>query len=446
MRQITLSIVITYLFYLVCWVAAILLTILQVIKYTKNEDIVDISYKSFYSNQESSNYPGFSICFLNKPYNEFNETKLPKNVTSTDLAQILKGNHPIGNNSLQKKFVLEEFLRDLSFNLTWSFDDLLKTDVKNVFKGYRIVRYLPIEENYNTTQGHADNNFISLGMTSFHKKLESLNSDTHPFRCWSPQVKYIPRQVIVLESLNFAEGSLIFPYQRDDIISAFVSLHHENQLIRGMNSMIDIGELINLAVNDTSNLPVLKISITQVKNIVRRHDSNQECDPNLNNDDEKFLQTVSEMLGCIPIFWKDQLEHWFRSTTLGFCNKVEQYKRYWSNFNSRQNNIVHRKYTPPCKKVSLTYDISSKEDSVEYRKIVGILGDLLILIDYRTDEYEEIVSLKKFDEESLFSQVGGLIGIMVGVSFINIPNLLEKIFSSSKSKFENVLHKDKRMY
>ena len=450
MSPIKLSIVMTYFFYLVCWVVAIILTLLQVIKYSKNEDIVDISYKSFYSNQEKSNYPSFSICFLNKPYNEFNETRLPQNLTSNDFAQILKGNHPSGNNTVQKKVVLEEFLGDLSSHLSWSFDDLLKTDVKNVFAGYRIVRYLPIVENYNTTQGNADSDFISLGMTNIHKKLESLNSDTHPFRCWNPQVKYIPGQVLIREYLVFSEGSLISPYTRDDIISAFVSLHHENQIIRGMNSMIDIGELINLindttAVNDTKKLPVMKISITQVKNIIRRHDSNQECDPNLKNDDEKFLQTVSEMLGCIPIFWKDQSKHWSRSTSLRFCTKAEQFKRYWSSYNSRQTNIAHRKYTPPCKKVSVTYDVSSKEDSFEYRILQEVLGDLLIMIDYRTDEYEEIISLKKFDEESLFSQVGGLIGIIVGVSFINIPNLIEKVVSSSKSKFVKILRNDKEM-
>ena len=54
-------------------------------------------------------------------------------------------------------------------------------------------------------------------------------------------------------------------------------------------------------------------------------------------------------------------------------------------------------------------------------------GDLLISIDYKTEEYEKVSSQRYFDSESLFSQVGGLIGIMVGVSFINIPNLLEKL-------------------
>ena len=48
-------------------------------------------------------------------------------------------------------------------------------------------------------------------------------------------------------------------------------------------------------------------------------------------------------------------------------------------------------------------------------------GDFLIKVAYRADEYEEIRNLQKFDEESLFSQVGGLIGIMLGVSLFNMP-------------------------
>ena len=143
------------------------------------------------------------------------------------------------------------------------------------------------------------------------------------------------------------------------------------------------------------------------------------------------------MLGCIPIFWKDQLKDWSRSTTISFCTKVEQYNQYWSNYNTRQINMAHRKTPPPCKKVSLTYDISTKEDSLEHRYLEKVLGDLLIVIDYRTQEYEEIISLKKFTEETLFGQIGGLLGIMVGVSFVNIPGLLEKLFSRSRRKILN---------
>ena len=435
MRPFISSMVITYLFHLMCWVVAITLTILQIIKFSKNEDIVDISYKSFISNQDKRNYPVFSICLLNNPDNEFNETKLPENITSMDLAAVLNGNPPGGNDSLQKTIVVEEFLKDFSYNNTLSFDNILKRDAKNVFSGYRLGRFVPIKKNYSTSVRYIDN--ISLGMTGLTKKLESLNADYYHCRCWSRQFEYIPGQVIVIEYAVFAKGALFSPYFKNYIHGTFVSLHHENQLIRRFDTMINIADLINLVMNNTYKLPIVKISITQIKNVVRRHDANQECDPNVNNDDENFLQAVSKMLGCIPIFWKDQLEDWSRSTTMSFCTKVEQYHRYWSNYNTRDINMARRKDPPPCKKVSLTYDISTKEDALEYRYIEKVIGDLLIIIDYRTDEYEEIISHKKFTEETLFGQIGGLLGIMVGVSFVSIPGMLEKLFARSKRKFYN---------
>ena len=72
----------------------------------------------------------------------------------------------------------------------------------------------------------------------------------------------------------------------------------------------------------------------------------------------------------------------------------------------------------------------------------GITGDLLVTVHYNTEEYEEIICLRKFDGESLFSQIGGLIGIMVGVSFINIPDMLEKLASKKKEPYMNVNDKN----
>ena len=67
-----------------------------------------------------------------------------------------------------------------------------------------------------------------------------------------------------------------------------------------------------------------------------------------------------------------------------------------------------------------------------------VIADLVIVVIYRTEEYEEIVSLRKFDGERLFSQMGGLIGIMVGVSFINIPDMLDKVASRIKEEYQEL--------
>ena len=77
-----------------------------------NEDFVDIQYKSFYSRQEKSNYPDLSICLWTNPDNEFDETKLPQNVTSKDVAQMLNGNLSNEEGDSQIAIILKVSIRN----------------------------------------------------------------------------------------------------------------------------------------------------------------------------------------------------------------------------------------------------------------------------------------------------------------------------------------------
>ena len=115
------------------------------------------------------------------------------------------------------------------------------------------------------------------------------------------------------------------------------------------------------------------------------------------------------MCCCIPVFWKDVVKDGSIDLNKTFCTKASQYQQLRSL--TINNYLVFKNYTPPCKRLSVAYDISSKKDNPEIRKHAK--GDLYINIKYKTEEYEEILSRRKLDAESLFSQVGGLIGIMV---------------------------------
>lgn len=84
--------------------------------------------------------------------------------------------------------------------------------------------------------------------------------------------------------------------------------------------------------------------------------------------------------------------------------------------------------------MTLGYDISTKGDNRVLKKYIeGRDGDLFIMIQYQAEEYEEIINLRKFDVESLFSQVGGFIGIMLGISLFHIPDILTNIITATET-------------
>ena len=170
--------------------------------------------------------------------------------------------------------------------------------------------------------------------------------------------------------------------------------------------------------------------------IRRRHTANEKCDQHLDHDDNKFLQEASKSLGCIPIFWIELSEGWKDTTNLSYCTDPNAYQKtsvlgkHWD-----VRHLVYKKYDPPCSKMLVTYDLSTKEDESFLREHLKLYynteleGDLMIKILYSSDEYEEIKNLRKFDEESLFSQIGGFIGIMLGASLFHVPGILSQIIS-----------------
>lgn len=419
---------ISYIFYLTCWVIAIILTGLQVQTYYENEDLVDIQYKLFRSSQTNSSYPDFSVCLRTDPVNQFDEAKLPGDINSKDLVEILNGNTSYSDITYGKNKLLQQFLIDFSYNQTLRYDDLLRANIKDIIMGYVMLSEVPVVDGQKGIESYNQKLDFSEGTTNFRKTYEK-----NHFRCWTRKVIFHPGQIIKGEGIPFAKGSLF----QGNVLDGYVVLHHENQLIRGLNTYIRIADHM-FFLPDPNKLPTLVITVTQVKTIIRRHDSNFKCDQHLNNDDEKILQTVSGMIGCLPVFWKDLSRAWYHTFNMTFCTKPHQYEEFWK-LNSL---LVFNKYTPPCKKISVTYDISTKDDYPEVRAVAN--GDLLVTVLYKTEEYEEVYSRKKFDAESLFSQIGGLIGIMVGVSFIHIPDLLQKIASKAKLIHEDVERRDQQ--
>ena len=53
---------------------------------------------------------------------------------------------------------------------------------------------------------------------------------------------------------------------------------------------------------------------------------------------------------------------------------------------------------------------------------------------YMDDFYEEIINVRDFGFESLWSGVGGFVGIFLGYSLLQIPDLLQSLWALSADK------------
>ena len=403
----------TYLFYAVCCSVALWMTYMQLHKYFLNEDATSVQYKSFSTATENP-YPDITICLLDYfPGNQFNRSILPYNITSAEVTNLLQGQvlekTKIGKSSENVFDGLLNLIRGRNL----SYEDLLNEDVKNVIAGYYMESTTPLD---GCTQ-----HILSAGSPNFKKTFDSTN-----YRCWTRNLVYRPGQVIKYEGIEIMPGVL------KDSRTIQITLHHTNQSLR--HDPLNVAQLMHINITDTDKLPSFIITVNHIKLIKRRHSSNQKCNQHLHNDDNRFLKEASKILGCIPIFWRDITESWKRLSNFSYCTDPRNYTFYHSTLGQRFDTryLVYKEYDPPCSKMLVTYDISTREDENFMREYLKIEGDLLIKIIYRSDEYEYIKNLQKFDEESLFSQVGGFIGIMLGASLLHIPDILANIIPKLK--------------
>ena len=382
-----------------------------------NEDSTSVKIKSFHQSTKNI-YPDLSFCVKGSisehmsNRNQFNESRLPNNISSEDLANMLNGEEA---NDLQKNAAMRQLIHHLSNNNSLSFDDILNEDAKNVIKYYWMTS--------TSLMNDWDSNFLgSEGNKNFDKTMES-----NLLRCWTRKFNYTLGQLIKEEGIVISKETITkFP-------RLVVSLHQKNQWIR-TTTHINLADRLYIKPG-AQKLPMFVITVQNIKLIARRHDAEDKCDKNLHNDDIRFLREASIMFGCIPIFWKEFSSSWIRSSNLSYCTEPEDYKQYYlafSNWDSRY--LAYNQYDPPCTKVSVTYDLSTIEYDIDpSRMYLNNTEDLFIRIIYRTEDYEEITNLKKFNGESMFSQVGGFIGIMLGISLFHIPDILKSIFSRVKA-------------
>ena len=122
---------------------------------------------------------------------------------------------------------------------------------------------------------------------------------------------------------------------------------------------------------------------------------------------------------CIPPYWKylqtkpTALNNCNSSQLRAMFNQVLQYKE------------IMTTYDPPC-------DGMSVASMVQREKLA--FG---IRIKYMSEIYEEIVNEKDFGFEMFWSSIGGFIGIFVGYSLLQLPEILSEVWQMIKTQYDN---------
>ena len=191
----------------------------------------------------------------------------------------------------------------------------------------------------------------------------------------------------------------------------YIYVTHDHQLIRNLVYLHkeDLWLLPNKSYNH------IRIDMTGISRLSLRQNANTPCDPELENDDSKWMQRVMRDVRCVPEYWT----YLMHNQSVATCNSTKQYQQFSKYFARKERKNVHEvfhQYMPPCTRMRILSSIKFL-DHYEKEKI---------RIDFRylSKEFEAIQNVRDFDLESLVGNIGGYVGMFLGVSLLQISNLL----------------------
>ena len=189
-----------------------------------------------------------------------------------------------------------------------------------------------------------------------------------------------------------------------------IYIHPDGQLTRAFRKPVHWYHLQTgfwpKAVNSFLKLQIVKVSMVR-----KRPDSKIPCNPELIDDDNAFRDQTMSIVGCVPPYWKK-----FQTDILSFrdCRAPDEVKEIFDRITDYQTIIEH--YDPPCNEMNLV-------TTVTYKRTVANGMELW----YLPDRYEETINRRFFGFEMFWSSIGGFIGMFLGCSLMQLPDMISKL-------------------
>ena len=403
--------VIAYLFKFVSFLFMLYLTSLQLNRFFSNKDVSTVTIKKFLTSDDKNNYyPTFSVCLEEDHYGQlFNDTYLQEEGLTSDESMKFQ-------DMLKGKEVNETIL-----SLTKS--DRMMKDL------HHIICYVFAKSR---TGDEIDNWIKERSCSNQDWSLTGNGGEVMPFyisyrtpdkMCFTPtssNERHKRKEDILKLDLQWmispSEGSL-------SSASLKIYAHGKGQLIRNFGK-----EIHNVKLFDLYPYPIEKIiknkielSFSYISVIKKRADSNIPCYAGKLDDDFYIRKWIVDEIGCIPPYWSDLPTHSMGSSICYTAKQLEDAYEFITNIEETLN-----RFDESCTEMTIVSSIQFGSATLDNDK-----SRFEIKVNYLTESYQEIANKKDFSGEALWSSVGGLVGIFLGYSMMQIPDSLLAI----KQKF-----------
>lgn len=207
-------------------------------------------------------------------------------------------------------------------------------------------------------------------------------------------------------------------YMLDSKLRFYV--HGARQFIKNLREYIhEVPIMYLVPFNGKHVNNYIEITISHVTILKKRPDAITPCNEKILDCDSFILEGIVRKVGCIPIYWKSISP---LINTSQICNSVEQLKLIYKMTNNIESTI--QMFPSPC--VDMTI-VASMKIGQDHRPT-----HVNLKINYLSKMFQEIRNKKDFGLEAFFSSIGGFVGIFLGFSMLQIPELLSQYFDTLK--------------
>ena len=388
-----------------CFVLATFYGITQVVRYIENKDSSIISQQIFNDKLENT-YPTFTICLKGKEIYWKNEQDLIEKtgMTSSQYVDLLKGEKGYGykynetTHLYRKESVNENKILQI-------YDSSFYLNPSEIIVGTQFIAQNKIQ---NTHYGYGEE-AVNLPGIPFHVGHQASDEI-----CFTRDSTYESGLFRAYDEVLLNRSLLDAGNHRH--LEAKIIVHNPGQLMEHIKTPSH--QFILEDMKDKNRFWEGKVS--QVSVLRNRPDSSPPCYDGPLTDDTRFRQEAIKRKGCIPIYWKNLKVN---TTGKNFCTTREEYQ-------DMQAMISSYFKTLPSEGRSCT---SMDTLVLQEKTIRRNANHITIKVSYMGNTYQKTENIQDFSFESFFSSLGGFIGIFLGYSMLQIPELLGNIpFSAIK--------------
>ena len=370
-----------------------------IIRYLDNKDASAIDFHLF-NHSPNDNYPAFTICLYGtngKMYTSFeNELKTEFGISASEYEMLLKGKK-VGEKGIQDisnidherfAFKLQEFLHRAKYETHNKSEDM----------------YYGGENN-----GDADSSFSNFPLYISHKEPDTT--------CYTRITKFVSgnfrkndKLILLLEKMT----------NQTDYHSHFqIYIHHPGQLTRVFkkpNFESYLGDITNL--NNYLSMRISRVSVLR-----RRPDANLPCAPKLDDDEMKLRMEITKVVGCFPPYWKYMVSN---NSFFGICNTSKQLAAIYHYIDKPKR--IMATYKPPCSHMAVNLNLQRQSYSHHQQMYIQFV--------YMDEHYQQITNVREIGLGSFWSNTGGFIGLYLGYSLFQIPEIIGKVWDGIKKHIE----------